>query len=193
MGSCTLIKPTGIRCGSTYQLNPIYLRDGIGLIKKELMICQTDKQIVFGEYKIKDNSALNQIRKLESKQNILEAYFIHKDDPETYEKIIRLGIRNRTRINLEHELAETKKLMRSWKEIRYGFRDKYCRICWHPLICRCEQCKTRQHGDQYSSAMTYGYSGSRGEFYPLHIICGRILFQRFGIMLLETKSPQQTL
>ena len=164
----------------------------MGLINKELMICQTDKQIIFGEFKLKDNNARLQVRRMETKKRIVQSYLMDKEAT-NYDKIVKLGIKDRSAEGLKRAMLDFEKLSKSWMEIRNNLRDRTCRICWHPLNCPCEQCRKRHHGDQISSAMTYGHNGFRGEFYPMHLICGRILFQRFGIMLLETKPKQQTL
>ena len=191
-GSCVVIKGDGSRCGSHWQLNPLYLRDATGILNKEVSICQNCKQQIFGLYKKKDNEALMKIRRLTSEVNSIRTYLMSKK-VEDYEKMKRAGVKYRGEADIRNQLSEKERLIKKWFELRNNLRDKTCRVCWHPLSCTCNQCQDRQRGTEFSSAMTYGQKGFRGEFYPLHTICGRILFQRFGFSLLSTSSGQYEL
>ncbi len=191
-GSCVVIKEDGSKCGSIYQLNPIYLRDAHNILNKEVSICQPHKQKIFGVFKIKDNEALMKIRRLTVEVNSIRAYLMGKKT-EDYDKMRKVGVTYRGETDIRNQLLEKERLIKKWYEIRTNLRDKTCRVCWHPLNCTCLQCQDRQRGNQFSSAMTYGQKGFRGEFYPLHTICGRILFQRFGFALLSTSTKNFTM
>ncbi len=192
-GSCVVIKGDGSKCGSKYQLNPTYLRDANGMLNKEITICQNCKQEIFGEIKQWDEKKRMEVKKLESKRNTIQKYLVG-DKNTTYADIQKIGIVVTRREDLKQEFFKIINKIKLAYQERNNRRDKTCRLCKHLITCTCYQCVDRQKGcEKYSSIMTFGQKGLRGEFYPLHLICGRILFQRFGFSLLSTSKGQYEL
>jgi len=134
-----------------------------------------------------------EVKKLESKRNVIQKYMIG-DASTTYSDLQKIGIRVTRKEDLKTEFFKLIDLIKQAYQERNNRRDKTCRLCKHLITCTCYQCVDRQKGcETFGSIMTFGQKGLRGEFYPLHLICGRILFQRFGFSLLSTSSGQYEL
>lgn len=174
MGRCELIKFSGLKCGSNFKINQIFLKDGHGAFEGMKNICQIDSQEVFGKLRQKENSIKEKIRRIEN------LVYNKKDFSYQTEEM---------RINTKDDREKLKNL----RKILQDFRNHYCRICDHPLTCVCEQCRNRHSGTVISSATLFSIYGYRRDTFNFHIVCGRIFFNRFGIQLMPQSTGQETL
>lgn len=174
MGRCELIKYSGIKCGSTYRLNQIFLNDGHAGYQGMITICQIDSQEVFGKLRRKENETKSQIDKIQKDVNKLQESSWHNNE-------------------IKSLLQERREKLSNLGKILQEFRNHYCRMCAHTLTCICEQCKNRHSGTVISSATLFSINGYRRDTFNFHIICGRIFFNMFGIKLMPQSSGQETL
>ena len=173
MQNCKLIKGDGTVCHSAYGINYVYLLDAGDLLSEKVSICQIHSDEIFGGLMGKELSAKYKITKLYSELSVIR----------------KKGFNSKQ----EKEVIYKNKQIDSWKELLKNFRNKYCRLCNHPLKCDCEQCKQRHEGTMISSATLFSSNLYRRSSYNFHKICGRIFFSRFGFMLIPTVNKQKTL
>jgi hypothetical protein len=177
----------------------------------EREVCQSHSDQVFGRLLVHSQNIKTRMNHLQGlRVNIWKPEKEHDEKVRELEREVTTALQDQDKLVSVNSPIERQRQIKTemqnevWRKIKHmgqilrDHRNKVCRLCLHPLNCKCaEQCNTpdnpRHWGETISSVTLFSQKLYRRETFNFHVVCGRVFIGMFGIDLMPSKEKQMTL